>query len=127
MQGTFSVAIDDDGEPWPGLDDAAAWFRPASTGQTTPVRDVRVADGAAVLDVDTGAAADRAVLQPVRPPQRVPVVVGEEATLVQDGNGDPAMPMNDGVVPLEPSGSPRPACLSSSPRPGWPTIDSSRH
>ena len=102
MKGTFSVGIDAEGEPWPGLDDAPTWFRPASTGETSPVRDVRVADGAAWLEVDTGAAADRAVLQPVRPPQRVPVVVGEEATLVQDESGDPAMPVNDGEVSLDP-------------------------
>ena len=102
MQGTFSVAIDDDSGPWPGLADAASWFRPASTGETSPVQDVRVTDGAAVLEVDTDGAADRAVLLPVKPPQRVPVVVGEDADLVEDEDGGPAMKVDDGEVPLEP-------------------------
>ncbi len=102
MEGTFAVSIDQDGERWPGLDDAEGWFRPASTGETSPVGSVRVADGAVVLEVDTGGAADRAVLQPVKPPDRVPVVVGEDATLVEDVDGDPAMPINDGDVPVDP-------------------------
>jgi hypothetical protein len=106
MAGTFTLSIDQDGEPWAGLEDAEDWFRPASTGETSPVTSVQAANGAAVLEVDTGDAADRAVLQPVKPPERVPVVVGEDATLVEDADGDPAMPINDGDVPVDPQLTP---------------------